>query len=85
MPYGLRAASRAADTLAFESAASLYGQALDLLDDTERTAELLENHADALANAGPPAWRQRSATSKRRDGATMNCTASNCGSGEQDI
>lgn len=52
VPFGLRAAARAAETLAFESAASLYGQALDLLDDEQRTAALLERHADALANAG---------------------------------
>ena len=52
VPYGLRAASRAAETLAFESAASLYGQAISLLDEADRTAELFEQHADALANAG---------------------------------
>ena len=52
VPYGLRAASRAAETLAFESAASLYGQAIELLGDGDRTADLLERHADTLANAG---------------------------------
>lgn len=52
VPYGLRAATRAGETLAFESAASLYGQAIELLEDSQRTTDLLERHADALANAG---------------------------------
>ncbi len=51
--WAVRAADRAADTLAFVEAAELYGQALDLRSWPEaRKVRLLVQRADALVNAG---------------------------------
>jgi len=51
--WAVRAADRAADTLAFVEAADLYGKALELKPwDNERSTDLRVRRADALANAG---------------------------------
>ncbi len=50
--WAVQAAERASDTLAFDRAAELYREALELRDDRNERPALLTRFADALANAG---------------------------------
>lgn len=50
--YASQAADRAVEALAFDRAARLYREAVDLNTDRQRLPELKESLADALANAG---------------------------------